>query len=599
MACQNLAPLEILELTDSGAEIINKINLAFAKTDSNQDCIHELEVYQALQLTGIPNDLHVSDPHNATMVAAINYNYDSIGDMAQLPGWTSIVEAINAIHSSRATETEYGLSRLATQSEVNSGQIHQGLGEHAAITPYTLANLQANSPLANALTDVIQATTPSNQATETEQGMAQIATQAEADDGTNDQVILTPAKLRNVDPTSTMGLAIKNMTPLANESNFGRVQLADQTETNDGAVHTVVITPLRLSGYFDHRKATESDVGTIELAEQTEVDSETDDERAVTPLKLATYLNSRNAAVGQSGLVELATTVDIEGQTDNTKAVTPAGLAHLFDFRAASETVQGTIEIATTSDINDGTDDTKAVTPKKYHDDITPVKTNVSSNTSNIANLQTQVNANTSNISNKADNTITISAGSGLSGGGDLTVSRTLDLNLGSLGNTTPTPTVNIPFDLGGTSYVTHWTALPHAQSEMSYLDSGFTTTSTTFVSTGLSRLISPRSANSKFKVTLSGVLSCDVDGTIVSLRILRDGNPITPNGGNGAHVEREALNGKMDQFNVCIIDEPNTNSDVTYTVEMKVDANTGAIGSKTDGTMTTPVTLVIDEIMG
>ena len=75
----------------------------------------------------------------------------------------------------------------------------------------------------------------------------------------------------------------------ATETVLGLVELATQTETNDGTNDTSAVTPAKLAG----RTASESRTGIAELATQTEVNDGTDDARIVTPLKLKTLLDNR------------------------------------------------------------------------------------------------------------------------------------------------------------------------------------------------------------------------------------------------------------------------------------------------------------------
>ena len=64
---------------------------------------------------------------------------------------------------------------------------------------------------------------------------------------------------------------------------------------------------------------------------------------------------------------------------------------------------------------------------------ITTNANNISTNTTNIATNTSNISTNTTNITNlqndKADKTTTLTAGSGLSGGGDLSTNRTFDVN--------------------------------------------------------------------------------------------------------------------------------------------------------------------------
>lgn len=73
----------------------------------------------------------------------------------------------------------------------------------------------------------------------------------------------------------------------ATETALGLVEIATQTETNDGISDTVAITPAKLAG----RTATETRSGIAEIATQAEVSAGTDDSRFITPLKLVTHLS--------------------------------------------------------------------------------------------------------------------------------------------------------------------------------------------------------------------------------------------------------------------------------------------------------------------
>lgn len=87
----------------------------------------------------------------------------------------------------------------------------------------------------------------------------------------------------------------------ATETVLGLVEIATQTETNDGVSDTTAVTPLKLAG----RTATESRTGIAEIATQAETNTGTDDSRIVTPLKLktnlATYKYAANVSVTTAG----------------------------------------------------------------------------------------------------------------------------------------------------------------------------------------------------------------------------------------------------------------------------------------------------------
>lgn len=87
----------------------------------------------------------------------------------------------------------------------------------------------------------------------------------------------------------------------ATETVLGLVEIATQTETNDGVNDTAAVTPAKLAG----RTATESRTGIAEIATQAETNTGTDDARIVTPLKLktnlATYKYAANVTVTTAG----------------------------------------------------------------------------------------------------------------------------------------------------------------------------------------------------------------------------------------------------------------------------------------------------------
>lgn len=102
------------------------------------------------------------------------------------------------------------------------------------------------------------------------------------------------------------------------------------------------------------------------------------------------------ATDAQSGLVELATGPETIAGTDAGRAVTPAGLAAL----TATTTRRGLVELATDAEVDAGTDAERAVTP---------------------AGVKRRIDT-------RATTARTITAGNGLTGGGDLSADRTLTL---------------------------------------------------------------------------------------------------------------------------------------------------------------------------
>lgn len=105
--------------------------------------------------------------------------------------------------------------------------------------------------------------------------------------------------------------------PAASETVEGIVELATDTETITGTSTALAVTPFGLAA----RVASETARGMIELATTAEITTGTDAIRAVTPAGLV----SRVASDTATGLVELATNAETITGTSTTLAVTPAG----------------------------------------------------------------------------------------------------------------------------------------------------------------------------------------------------------------------------------------------------------------------------------
>ena len=95
------------------------------------------------------------------------------------------------------------------------------------------------------------------------------------------------------------------ITPLYNSATYnsatetaaGIAELATQAETNTGTDDTKIVTPLKLKTYVATQvvSATETIPGIIEIATQSETNTGTDDLRAITPLKLQNKVASESA----------------------------------------------------------------------------------------------------------------------------------------------------------------------------------------------------------------------------------------------------------------------------------------------------------------
>lgn len=173
-------------------------------------------------------------------------------------------------------------------------------------------------------------------ASETNAGIAEIATTAEAQAGTDNTRILTPAGLQQVTATT---------------ERKGVIEIATNAEAQAGSDNTRALTPANLQQVT----ATATRKGVVELATNAEAQAGTDNTRALTPasLQAVTATESRN------GIVELATTAEAQGGTESSHVLTPAALQTV----TATQTRRGIVELATNAEAQTGTDAERVLTP--------------------------------------------------------------------------------------------------------------------------------------------------------------------------------------------------------------------------------------------
>lgn len=159
-------------------------------------------------------------------------------------------------------------------------------------------------------------------------------------------LILTTFDATEIDCGSVVG-SISS----ASDTVQGIVELATDTETITGTDSARAVTPFGLSALT----AADTRRGLVELATNAEVATGTDTTRAVTPAGLTSLVASDTA----KGIVELATNAETATGTDAVRAVTPAALAALI----ATDVIRGLVELATNAETATGTDATRAVTP--------------------------------------------------------------------------------------------------------------------------------------------------------------------------------------------------------------------------------------------
>lgn len=153
--------------------------------------------------------------------------------------------------------------------------------------------------------------------------------------------------------------------PAASETVAGVAELATQAEVDTGTDAERIVTPATLAAWSGLPAAASlTAAGLVELATQAEADTGTDADRAITPATLAGWSGLPAAAsLTAAGLVELATQAEVDTGTDADRAVSPATLAGYAGIAQATDTAKGTVELATQAEVDTGTDTDRAVTP--------------------------------------------------------------------------------------------------------------------------------------------------------------------------------------------------------------------------------------------
>ena len=135
----------------------------------------------------------------------------------------------------------------------------------------------------------------------------------------------------NVDPVNDSDEShwrpLNTPPPNASTTERGMVELATDAEVATGIDTTKAVTPAGLSSK-PFPSASIAQPGIVQLATNNEVAAGTDTQRAVTPAGLASK-PAIAASATLAGVVELATDSEVATGTDATRAITPAGLASL------------------------------------------------------------------------------------------------------------------------------------------------------------------------------------------------------------------------------------------------------------------------------
>lgn len=160
-----------------------------------------------------------------------------------------------------------------------------------------------------------------------------------------------------VDPSADETFIIGSTALQATESVSGIAELATQAETDAGSDDTRIVTPFKLANATSLLQATETQKGALEIATQVETDAGSDDVRAITPAKLAGRVTSETLA----GIIELATQAEVDAGTDPVRAVTPATLGAIA-AGGFSHAAEKTVDQSTNTDVTLDDDDDLVLT---------------------------------------------------------------------------------------------------------------------------------------------------------------------------------------------------------------------------------------------
>lgn len=221
----------------------------------------------------------------------------------------------------RATESVVGITRYATQAEVDSGA-----SVNAAVTPATLKNTVTRPEASTTVLGLTQYATNDEaakltltnrtitaaalghvfktvKADLTTDGTVRLTSPAQAQAGTDETTAVTPKRVVEM-------IAKFSINPptysAATESSQGLVRIATQQQVSQGTLHEGwTVTPKTLMGL----KATNANFGIVKLAQDADVSAGTATNLAVTPKSIQVLRSTKD----KYGLTKLATAPSTDG----------------------------------------------------------------------------------------------------------------------------------------------------------------------------------------------------------------------------------------------------------------------------------------------
>ena len=133
-------------------------------------------------------------------------------------------------------------------------------------------------------------------------------------------------------------------------------------------------------------------------------------------------------------------------------------------------------------------------------------------------------------------------------------------------------------------------------QMKTSTLSSTLCTTSSSYISTGVSVTITPKDASSKFVILVSGGANDYYATGRIGLTIYRDTTNLSPH--DASMTRNQVGGGGQNQPNtLSVVDAPTTTNSITYSLEFRNDSQNGANVCMTYGEGL--LTMVVMEVAG